>query len=77
MRLDLLELHGADLIVTDLGRVSRLTIVERDRVQALLDEIQRSGTGQGDSATALRSGNRFKAGPTFRRSRNRSRERLT
>ena len=57
-----LERGLADLIITDLGRSSQLTLVERDRMQALLDEIARSGAGQGDSATALRAGRIVGAG---------------
>ena len=52
----------ADLVITDLSRSSQLILVERDRMQALLDEIARSGTGRGDSATALRAGRIVGAG---------------
>ena len=52
----------ADLLVTDLSRSPKLTVVERERIQALVDEIARSGTGRVDSATALRSGHLLRAG---------------
>ena len=35
-----LERGMAELIITDLSRSARLTVVERDRMQALADEIQ-------------------------------------
>ena len=56
----------ADLIVTDLSRSSRLTVVERDRLAALLDELARSRSGAVDSATAVRSGRLARAGRMVR-----------
>ena len=51
-----LERGLAHLLVSDLGRVSRLTLLERDRVQALADELALARAGLVDSATAARSG---------------------
>ena len=54
--------HGlAALVVTDLSRVRQLKIVERARMQALLDELQLSGSGQIDLATGARSGRLMRA----------------
>jgi len=49
------------LVTTDLGQVSRLTLVERERIQALLAELALSADGHVDSATALRSGRLLRA----------------
>lgn len=57
-----LERGLADLVITDLSRSAALTLVERDRLQALLDEIDRSGSGIADSATRLRAGRLIRAG---------------
>ena len=51
-----LERGLAHLVVTDLAKVSRLTLLERDRVQALTDELALAGAGRVDSGTAARSG---------------------
>jgi len=51
-----LERGLAHLVVTDLAKVSRLTLLERDRVQALADELALVGAGRVDSGTAARSG---------------------
>jgi tetratricopeptide (TPR) repeat protein len=51
-----LERGLAHLVVTDLAKVSRLTLLERDRVQALADELALAGAGRVDSGTAARSG---------------------
>ena len=56
----------ADLLITDLSRVGQLTVVERQRLDALLDEISRSATGRVDSATAVRSGRLVRAGRLIR-----------
>lgn len=56
----------ADLMITDLSRSSRLTVVERDRLDALLDEVARSASGRVDAATALRSGRLARAGRLVR-----------
>jgi TolB-like protein len=57
-----LERGLAELIITDLGRSSQLTIVERDRMQALADEIQLGATERVDSSTAVRAGRLIQAG---------------
>ncbi len=57
-----LERGMAELLITDLSRSSQLTIVERDRMQALADEIQLSQSGRVDSATAVRAGRLMQAG---------------
>ena len=58
-----LERGMAELLVNDLSRSSQLTIVERERMQALLDEIalsrQQAAT---DPATSLRAGRLMRAG---------------
>jgi TolB-like protein len=51
-----LERGLAHLLVGDLARVSRLTLLERDRVQALADELALARAGLVDSGTAARSG---------------------
>lgn len=51
-----LERGLAHLLVSDLARVSRLTLLERDRVQALADELALAQAGLVDSTTAARSG---------------------
>jgi TolB-like protein len=57
-----LERGFADLLATDLSRVKALTIVERARLQAILDEIKLSQTGAVDSTTAVRAGKLIQAG---------------
>lgn len=57
-----LERGLAELIITDLGRSSQLTVVERDRMQALADEIQLGATDRVDSSTAVRAGRLIQAG---------------
>ena len=51
-----LERGLAHLVVTDLAKVSRLSLLERDRVQALATELALAGAGRVDSTTAARSG---------------------
>jgi TolB-like protein len=46
----------ADLLATDLSRSSRLTVVERLRLDAVLRELQLAGSGMVDSGTAPRVG---------------------
>lgn len=46
----------AELLITDLGVTGRLRVLERVRVQALLDELALAGSGLVDPATAPRSG---------------------
>jgi TolB-like protein len=52
----------AEMLVTDLGRVGRVTVVERLRVQVLLDEMALAEEGRVDPATAVRSGRILGAG---------------
>ncbi|MFL5560018.1 MAG: CsgG/HfaB family protein [Gemmatimonadaceae bacterium] len=57
----------ADLMISDLSRSSQLTVVERDRMDALLDEIKLSANGDAvDAATAVRSGRLTRAGRVVR-----------
>jgi TolB-like protein len=56
-----LERGLAALVVTDLSRVRQLKIVERARLQALLDELQLSASGRVDVATGARSGRLVRA----------------
>jgi TolB-like protein len=56
-----LERGLASLVVTDLSRVRQLTIVERARLQALLDELQLAESGRVDAATGARSGRLVRA----------------
>jgi len=51
-----LERGLASLVVTDLGRVRNLQLVERERLQALLDELKLSDNGRVDPSTGARSG---------------------
>jgi len=55
-RLDPLGRAMAELLATDLAQTDRLTVLERMRVQMLLDEIALAGSGLVDPATAARSG---------------------
>jgi tetratricopeptide (TPR) repeat protein len=57
-----LERGFADLLTTDLARSSQLTLVERSRMQALLDEIQLQRTGATDAASNVRAGKMLRAG---------------
>jgi len=57
-----LERGFADLLTTDLARSSQLTLVERSRMQALLDEIQLQRSGTTDSASNVRAGKLVRAG---------------
>lgn len=60
--LKVLERGFADLLTTDLARSSQLTLVERSRMQALLDEIKLQQTGATDAATNVRAGKLVRAG---------------
>lgn len=51
----------AQLVMSDLGKISALSLVEREQVQALLDEIQLADAGHVDPATAARSGRLLRA----------------
>jgi TolB-like protein len=52
----------AELVVVDLARAPELTILERARVQALLDEIALSDSAAAESATRARAGRILRAG---------------
>jgi tetratricopeptide (TPR) repeat protein len=52
----------AELVVTDLAQTDRLRVLERSRVQILLDEIALGQTGRVDSTTVARSGRILGAG---------------
>ncbi len=51
----------ADLLVIDLSQTSRVTVLERMRVQLLLDELDLSASGRVDSAQVVRSGRMLSA----------------
>ena len=51
----------AEFMVTDLGVTGRLTVLERMRVQLLLDELALAETGRVDPSTAARSGRLLRA----------------
>ena len=57
-----LERGFAELLTTDLARSSRLTVVERLRLQAVLDEIKLQSSGATDSASNVRAGKILQAG---------------
>lgn len=57
-----LERGFAELLTTDLARSSSLTVVERLRLQAVLDELEIQRTGATDSATNVRAGRILQAG---------------
>lgn len=57
-----LERGLAELVITDLAKSKQLVLVERDRMQALADEIQLSASERVDSATAVRAGQLIQAG---------------
>lgn len=57
-----LERGFADLLTTDLARSSQLTLVERSRLQALLDEIKLQQSGATEGATSVRAGKLVRAG---------------
>lgn len=52
----------AELLTTDLARSSRLTVVERLRLQAVLDELALQTTGATDSSSRVRAGRILQAG---------------
>lgn len=52
----------AEMIITDLSRSAQLTVVERDRMQAIADEIELSRSDRVDGATAVRAGKLIQAG---------------
>jgi len=57
-----IERGFAELVTTDLSRISRLTVLERERLQALLDEMSlQQNTGAADG-TGVRAGRILQAG---------------
>lgn len=57
-----LERGFADMLTTDLARSSQLTLVERSRMQALLDEMALQQSGATDASTNVRAGKLIRAG---------------
>jgi tetratricopeptide (TPR) repeat protein len=57
-----LERGFADLLTTDLARSSQLTLVERSRMQALLDELKLQESGATDAGSNVRAGKLLRAG---------------
>lgn len=57
-----LERGFAELLTTDLSRVKVLTVVDRSRLQAILDEIKLQRTAAVDSTTVVRAGKLIQAG---------------
>ena len=56
-----LERGLSHIFVTDLSKVARLRLLERERVQALLDEMQLADSGRVQPATGARSGRILRA----------------
>lgn len=52
----------SEMVSIDLAKIPRLTILERIRIQAVLDELKFSQSGYVDQSTAPRSGKILKAG---------------
>jgi TolB-like protein len=52
----------AQLLVTDLARSRQLRVLERERMQAMLDEMRLSEQGRADPQSAVRSGRMLAAG---------------
>lgn len=57
-----LERGFAELLTTDLARSSHLTVVERLRMQAVLDELKLQSSGATDSSSNVRAGRILQAG---------------
>jgi TolB-like protein len=57
-----LERGFAELLTTDLARSKQLTVLERSRIHAVLDELALQGSGHTDSATNVRAGRLLRAG---------------
>jgi tetratricopeptide (TPR) repeat protein len=57
-----LERGFAELITTDLSRSSQLTVVERERLQAVLDEIALQTSANAAAGTGVRAGKLLQAG---------------
>ncbi len=56
-----LERGLTHLVITDLSRVGKLKLLERERVQALVDELQLADAGRVDPSTGARSGRLLRA----------------
>src|SRR5262245_11623526 len=56
-----LERGLAQLVVSDLAKVSRFTLLERERAQALQDELALGAAGRLDASTAARAGRLLRA----------------
>ncbi|MBA3671125.1 MAG: tetratricopeptide repeat protein [Gemmatimonadaceae bacterium] len=61
-----LERGLADLLITDLSRSAQLTLVERSRLQALVEELALQSSGRVDSTTTVRAGRLLRAGRLVR-----------
>lgn len=57
-----LERGFAELMITDLSRSAQLTVVERDRMQAIADEIRLGESNRTDPTSAVRAGKLIRAG---------------
>ncbi len=57
-----LQVGLADLVISDLAKPKKITVVERDKIQAISDEIALAKNGQVDAATAVRAGKLIQAG---------------
>lgn len=51
----------AQLLVTDLAKSRQIRVLERERMQAILDEMKLSDSAEADPSTALRSGRLLRA----------------
>ncbi len=51
----------AQLVVTDLAKSRQIRVLERERMQAMMDEMRLSDSGRADPQTALRSGRMLRA----------------
>ena len=56
-----LERGLSHLVMTDLSKVSRLRLLERERVQVLIDEMKLADSGRVEPATGARSGRMLRA----------------
>lgn len=56
-----LERGIAQLVVSDLGKVHSIKLLEREQVQALVDEMRLASSGRVDPATGARSGRLLRA----------------
>lgn len=57
-----LQVGLADLVISDLAKVKRVTVVERDKIQAISDEIALVKGGNIDATSAVRAGKLIQAG---------------